>query len=419
MAVRSDPQADALLAQILFGPDARADPYPLYHELRERSPVHRSALGPLVLSRYDDCLQALRNARLGRATEELATGSPQAALEQMRGLRAETMSELRRRSQDSMLFVNPPQHTRLRRLVSRAFTPRRVDALEPSIARILDPLLDAIEEVEEVDVMEVLALPLPITVIGELLGVPPADRPAFQPLVRAGVAALDPTADEKAMAAAFAAQDQMSAMIRAWLAESRTRPRDDLLSALVAAREADDQLTENEIVGTALLLFAAGFETTTHLIGNGLLALLRHPDQLARLRADPSLTSLAIEELLRFDSPVQLNGRMVLEDAEVAGEHLSPGEFVIILLGAGNHDPVRFSSPEALDVGRPEPGPLSFGGGIHFCLGAGLARLEANVVFTELLRRFSHLELVDEPRWRLPLVIRGLEHLRIRARRAQ
>jgi cytochrome P450 len=253
-------------------------------------------------------------------------------------------------------------------------------------------------------------------VVGELLGIPPADRPTFQPLVRAGVAALDPTADEKAMAAAFAAQDEMSAMMRAWLADRRTRPRDDLLSALVAAREADDQLTESEIVGTALLLFAAGFETTTHLIGNGLLALLRHPDQLARLRADPSIASLAIEELLRFDSPVQLNGRMVLDYAEVAGEHLSPGDFVITLLGAGNHDPLRFSSPEALDLGRSDPGPLSFGGGIHFCLGAGLARLEAKVVFTELLSRFSHLELMDEPSWRLPLVIRGLEHLRIRAK---
>jgi cytochrome P450 len=205
----------------------------------------------------------------------------------------------------------------------------------------------------------------------------------------------------------------MSQYMAQLLAERRRQPREDLLTGLVQARESDDRLTEEEIIATALVLFGAGFETTTNLIGNGLLALLRHPDQLAVLRADRSLIPQAVEELLRWDSPVQLDGRLVLEPAEVAGEELVPGQFVMMLLGGANRDPARFAEPESFDVRRADAGPISFGTGIHHCLGAGLARLEGVEVFGQLLDRFSSIELAGEPTWRPHMVLRGLEQLPI------
>ena len=318
-----------------------------------------------------------------------------------------------------MLFADPPDHTRLRRLVSRAFTPQRVEALRVAVQTIVDDLLDDIGQSQEIDIVESLAFPLPVTVIGELLGVPPADRAGFQPLVAAGVAALDPTADNASLDRALAVQDQMAAYFVELVAERRQRPQDDLLSGLVAARDEGDTLSDDEVIGTAILLFAAGFETTTNLIGNGLLALLRHPDQLERWRSDPTLARTGVEELLRWDSPVQLNGRTALVPAEVAGQHLDPGDFVTILAAGANRDPARFADPEVLDIGRADNAALSFGSGIHHCLGAALARMEGEVVFTSLLDRFGTIELaVDEPERRPTLVLRGLASLPVRVVRA-
>jgi cytochrome P450 len=206
----------------------------------------------------------------------------------------------------------------------------------------------------------------------------------------------------------------MSAYMSELLAERRRQPREDLLSGLVQARESDDRLTEEEIIATALVLFGAGFETTTNLIGNGLLALLLHPDQLAHLTADRSLIPQAVEELLRWDSPVQLNGRLVFETTEIGGQEIPAGQFVFMLLGGANRDPDRFTDPDTLDVTRPEVTPISFGSGIHHCIGAGLARLEGQEVFSQLLDRFSHIELVGDPTWRPHIVLRGLEQLPIR-----
>src|SRR5207245_5925599 len=238
-------------------------------------------------------------------------------------------------------------------------------------------------------------------------------------LVAAGVAALDPTADNASLDRALAVQDQMAAYFVELVAERRQRPQDDLLSGLVAARDEGDTLSDDEVIGTAILLFAAGFETTTNLIGNGLLALLRHPDQLERWRSDPTLARTGVEELLRWDSPVQLNGRTALVPAEVAGQHLDPGDFVTILAAGANRDPARFADPEVLDIGRAENAPLSFGSGIHHCLGAALARMEGEVVFTSLLDRFGTIELaVDEPERRPTLVLRGLASLPGRVVRA-
>jgi len=317
-----DPTADAALLELLTTPEGRADPYPLYERIRERSPVLRSGAGPIVLTRYRDCLGALRNPRLGRGLV-----GPHAARNRGR-LPGGADPELRRRyferGRNSMLFTDPPEHTRLRRLVSRAFTPKRIEELRPSVVSTVDSIISRMEERVEVDVIAELAFPLPVSVIGELFDVPEGDRPSFQPLVRASTAGLEAFVDDAGLLAAMAARDQLHAYFVDLLAERRRAPADALLSGLAEARERDDALTDDEVISTSILLFAAGFETTTNLIGNGLLALLRNPLEFARLRQDRTLTSSAVEEILRYDSPVQVNARTALEPAEIDGEPVEP-----------------------------------------------------------------------------------------------
>jgi len=407
-----DVDADNVLLRLLLTPEGRADPYPLYRKLRDTAPVLRSSFGPVVLSRYEDCMTALRDPRLGRGTALRAAGEGPSLGFAGFDVDPEQRQAFFERAGNNMLFADPPDHTRLRRLVSRAFTPHRIDGLRPAVEAMVAGYLDDMLDAGEVDVMTALAFPLPVTVIGELVGVPAADRASFQPLVRAGTAALDPAADPATLHTATAAMDQMRAYFFDLVAERRRTPADDLLSGLVAAREAGDALSDDEVVATAILLFAAGFETTTNLIGNGLLALLNHPDELDRWRNDPSLAHTAVEELLRWDSPVQLNMRTALESADVAGEPLARGEAVVVLQGGANRDPERFDHPEILDVGRADNAPISFGWGIHHCLGAALARMEGEVVFNALLRRCRTIEnRVDEPEWRPTLTLRGLATL--------
>jgi cytochrome P450 len=263
--------------------------------------------------------------------------------------------------------------------------------------------------------MEALAFPLPVTVIGDMVGVPVEDRARLRPLVRAITAVLELAVTPEAMTAATAADVSLTEYFAGLVAERRARPQDDLLTLLIEAEDKGDQLSERELISTAILLFAAGFETTTHLLGNGLLALLRHPDQLSRIRADRSLVRPAVEELLRYDSPVQLAARTAYEDLSIAGHHIASGSMVLALLGAANRDPAHFTEPDRLDVGRAEGGPISFGGGIHFCLGAALARMEAQIVLDRLLERFATIELVDDqPTHRDSLTLRGLVDLRVR-----
>jgi cytochrome P450 len=248
-----------------------------------------------------------------------------------------------------------------------------------------------------------------------MLGVPADDRPLLRPLVRSITAVLELVVTPEALDEATAADSGLASYFSDLVAERRAHPGDDLLTKLIEAEDKGDQLTEHELISTAILLFAAGFETTTHLIGNGILALLRNPEQLARLRADRSLVRLAVEELLRFDSPVQIALRTAYEDLTIAGRHIPTGSVVLALLGAANRDPARFSDPERLDVGRDEGPPMSFGGGIHFCLGAALARLEGQIVLDRLLDRFGTWELVGAPpSHRDSLTLRGLVDLRVR-----
>jgi cytochrome P450 len=407
MTTVSAVDADTLLLELVSTPEGRADPYPRYAALRAQAPVHHSAFGFWALTRYDDCQYALRHPGAGKDFSGAAASL---------GLTEEqSAAQARFRSDRSnMLLADPPDHTRLRGLVTRAFTPRTVETLRGRIVAIVDELLDGFGP-GEVEVMDALAFPLPVTVIGEMLGVPAEDRAGLRPLVRAVTAVLELVVTPEAMTAATAADVTLVDYFAALVAERRARPRDDLLTQLIQAEDQGDQLSAHELISTAILLFAAGFETTTHLVGNGLYALLQNPEQLARLRADRTLLRPAVEELLRYDSPVQIAARTAYEDLSVDGHHIEAGESVLALVGAANRDPAKFRDPERLDVGRAEAAPISFGSGIHFCLGAALARLEGQIVLDRLLDRFRTMELVGgPPTHRDSLTLRGLVDLRIR-----
>lgn len=399
--------ADALLAELVATPDGKADPYSRYARLRANAPVHRSAFGFCVLSGYDDCMQVLRHPGVGKDFSSAAS-----ALGLSEAQQAEQAAF--RNDRSNMLFADPPEHTRMRRLAGRAFTPRSVEALRPRVVALVDELLDGFGAAE-IDVMDDLAFPLPVTVIGEMLGVPAEDRARFRPLVRAVTAILELVVSPAALAAASAASATLEEYFGALIAERRARPQDDLLTRLIEAEDEGERLSQYELVSTSILLFAAGFETTTHLIGNGLLALARNPEQLARLRDDRTMLRPGVEELLRYDSPVQITARTTYEDVLVGDEKIEADSTVICLIGAANRDPDRFHDPDRLDVGRAESPPLSFGTGIHHCLGAALARLEMQVVLDRLLSRFGTIELMGgEPEHRDSLTLRGLVDLRMR-----
>jgi cytochrome P450 len=311
-----------------------------------------------------------------------------------------------------MLNSDPPDHERLRRLVNKAFTPRHVEGLRPRITAITEGLLDDLSGRPEVDLLASFAFPLPITVICELLGVPAGDRDDF----RAWSASI---VSDTVAPVVF--QEHATAMIRyfkALLAAKRREPADDLLSALLAARDEGDALSENELVSMAFLLLVAGHETTVNLISSGVLALMLNPAELARLRADPAVTGAAVEELLRHVSPVNdATYRIAAEPIEIGGMRISPGDPVLVALSGANRDPARFGDPDRLDLGRDSSGHLAFGHGIHYCLGAPLARLEAEIAFTSLLARFGSIRLAvpaDSLRWRPSSLIRGLESLPVR-----
>ena len=406
MATVSTADGDALLAELVATPEGRADPYPRYARLRALAPVHRSMFGFWALTGYDDCQQLLRLSGVGKDFSGAARS--------MGLTEAEAEQQARFRSDHSnMLLADPPDHTRLRGLVTRAFTPRTIEKLRPRVLALVDELLDGFGA-GEVDFMDALAFPLPVTVIGEMVGVPVEDRARMRPLVRAVTAVLELAVTPDAMAAAIEADARLTEYFAGLVAERRARPQEDLLTLLIEAEDKGDQLSERELISTAILLFAAGFETTTHLLGNGLLALLRNPEQLVRLRADRTLVRSAVEELLRYDSPVQLAARTAYEDLSIGGHDIPRGSVVLALLGAANRDPSRFTDPDRLDVARTEGAPISFGGGIHFCLGAALARMEAQIVFERLLARFGTIELIDDrPTHRDSLTLRGLVDLRV------
>ncbi len=409
MTITTSPTLDGLFLEVLATPEGQADPYPFYARMRSEARVSRTSFGPYLVNGYEESLGVLRDPRLGRGIgiESTSTG-----IFDDTGTRRGEFFEA---SQHNMLMADPPDHTRLRRLVSRSFTPRQVERLRPAVHRLVDGLIDTMAARGEVDFIADFALPLPMAVIGELVGVPGSEQAALQPQVRAAAKGIEPMLSEEETDASLDAIAHLAEYFTGLLDERRRSPRDDLLSALVQARENDDRLTDEEITSTAILLFSAGFETTTNLLGNGLLALLRHPDQLEDWRRHPELAPSAVEELLRFDSPVQFNLRTALEPADLLGEPLGRGDRIIVLQGAANRDPRRFDRPEQLDLRRTDNVPLSFGWGIHHCIGAPLARMEGEIAFNALLARLSTVELVgDEPHWRPSFTLRGLLDLPVR-----
>jgi len=412
--VQSSPQE--LLKAIFTSAELRADPYPAYRALRAQAPVYHSPdTGIWYLSAYEATKAVLRDPRFGRGTR-LREAAPGGFADQQAQLRRRELTSSAR----NMLFADPPEHTRLRSLVSRAFTPKRVEGLRSEIARLLEPLLEDVARAGVVDVVDGLAFPLPVAVIGALVGVPEADRPRFRSLVRASTAIIESVPSVESLAQAEEAVAEMGEYFQDLAAQRRLDPTDDLLSAMLAVEDGGDRLCEEEVVATAVLLFAAGFETTTNLIANAIYCLLRFPSELRRLREDPDLVPSAVEEVLRFESPVQIDGRCALVPASLEGVEVGTGTVAVTLLGAANRDERVYSEPETFDVGRFAPGsgqpvPLSFGWGIHHCLGAHLARAEGEIVVSGLLRRFSHMALSGpEPEWRAGLTLRGLEHLNVR-----
>jgi cytochrome P450 len=396
--IATGPRVESLLSD-LVSRAGRDDPYPVYAALRREAPIARSPEGSLLLTRYADCSAALRDPNIGHGdpTDE----------QDVAGLTDWREHLSLRQFRTSMLSIDPPSHTRLRRLVSGAFTPRRVAGLQPFIATSTEQLLD--EMAPECDFIATFAFPLPIAVIGELLGVPRADQSQFQHLARDWTQVLDVTTPR-----ILARADVAAGHIREYLAElakeRRQRPREDLLSAMQGS-DGQDPMNDDELLTMAALLFAAGFETATHLLGNGLVALLNHPDQRDLLAAKPDLAAGAADELLRFDSSVQIARRKVLRDTIIGGVKVTAGERLIVCLGAANHDPDRFTDPGRLDLNRADGGAMSFGGGIHYCLGAPLARLEAQVAFPAVIRRYPELRVGAPLHRRVSLTLRGFLRL--------
>jgi len=386
------------------------DPYAQYRRLRESVPIHQSPLGPWTLLRYEDCSRLLRNPKTSVEESSLSEASARREMFAAAGFDRPDRGSL------AILNLDPPDHTRIRRLMQKAFTPRRVEALNERVQALVDDALDRVEASGQMDIISDLAFPLPFSVISEMLGMPEADRDLLRAWSHTMVRSLEPTLTPDDIPELLEASDHMLEHVSRAIEWKRTEPADDLLTALIAVEEEGERLSTEELIAQVVLLFIAGHETTVNLIGNGTLALLRNPEQLALLRSTPELIGNAVEELLRYDSPVQFTRRIALEPLELGnGIVVEPGSFVFTILGAANHDPEHFG-PDAdrLDLTRRDaPHHLSFGGGIHHCLGAVLARAEARVAIGSLATRFPDLALASDatPSWNGRLVLRGLDAL--------
>jgi len=375
--------------------DSWSDPYPYYAHLRHAMPVHCSPSGVWVLARYEDVSLALRDPRFGRKGFRQLL-NPKNSPSDDSGISA------------SMLFQDPPDHSRLRGLVSKAFTSRTIDNLRSRIQQIVDDLLDRAQDSREMDIIADLAFPLPVSVISDMLGIPALDRILFYKWSRDIACGTD--AQQRSVDAHVA----IASYFKELIAERRKQPQSDLLSSLILAEQQGDALTEAELIDICGLLFVAGHETTANLIGNGMLTLFQHPQQLQELREQPSLLPAAVEELLRYDSPIQRAGRVVNTSVQFGKETIPAGAVVSAVIGSANRDPAQFIDPDRLEIKRRDNCHLAFGAGPRFCLGAMLARAEAQIAIGTLLRRTPKLALVgDTPEWRRSVETRGLKKLRV------
>jgi cytochrome P450 len=385
-------------------PAFRADPYPTYETLLEQEPLYQSPYGPLLVSRYEDCLTVLRHPAASKDSRKVPGWSPP----------PEVPEEL---FIPSIFSADPPDHTRMRALMNRSFTPRRVEGLRPRMQQIVDEAFDRAAERGSMEVVGELAFPLPATVICEMLGVPTADVGRLRAWSADAVRATDPgfTLSSELLAAHAAAYEHLMAYFRDLIATRRDDPGDDLLSALMKVEQEGDQLSEPELVFNSILLLLAGHETTVNLIANGVLAFARCPEQFDRLRQDLSLTRNAVEEVLRFYPPGHLDKRLPVEDIELSCGTVPAFSELYLVLAAANRDREQFDDPQRFDIARSNNRHLSFGFGIHHCIGAPLARLEGEVVFSTLARRFSTVELLcDPPPYNENVVLPGVASLEAR-----
>ena len=390
--------------QTLFdplAPQTLSDPYPIYARLRAEAPVQKSPAGVWLVLGYDAAVQILRDH--DRFSVDHSKRKDHESL-------GPTPAE--RGMENIMLFKDPPDHTRLRGLVNKAFTPRVVERMRTRIEQIVNDLIDAVELRGEMDVIEDFAYPLPVTVITEMLGIPESDRDSFKHWSRQIAPILDPILADDVFLQIAEAGLALAVYFDEIVAKRRADPRDDLITELIRGEDEGDRLTPEELRATLILLLVAGHETTMNLVGNGLLALLRHPEEADRLRSDPSLARSATDELLRYDGSVHLTARTATADVDVSGVRISAGELATVILGAANRDPAQFPDPDRLDIGRDPNRHLAFSAGGHFCVGATLARAEGQIAFETLVRRLPNLRLADShPAYRATITLRGLAEL--------
>lgn len=390
-----------------FDPEFRANPYPFYDTLRQREPVHRTALGMVVLTRYNDVSATLKSNDFSRDVERYAETSSSPARQRRRQQNAGRAK--------SILNLDPPDHTRLRRLVSKSFIPTAIERLRPRVQQLVDEILDRAQEQGSLELVDDLAFPVPFQVISDLLDMPTERVNELRSWSQIITNSLEPTATDEELVASEVALESLIPYLTEIIEHRRRHLADDMLSSLITVEEAGERMTTRELMAFVVLLYIAGHETTVNLIGNGTLALLRNPGQLAIARSCEFTTDM-VDELLRFDGPVQHTVRIPLVPVhfDVAGERIDvePGTSVLTSLGAANHDPAMFDSPHKLQLDRPNANRhLAFSAGIHYCLGASLARLETEVVIGSLIKRFSVLDIQGDPEWRDRLTIRGVSRL--------
>jgi cytochrome P450 len=379
------------------------NPYPLYHLLRSAGGVRwDEGVDRWVITGYQEAMSAMRDSRFSAEHFQMDTSwIPEEFVA--------TLAPPLRAIARQMLFLDPPDHTRLRGLVSKAFTPRVIDNLRPRIQQIVDELLDKVQDKGQIEAISEFAYPLPAIVIAEMLGVPTSDRDLFTSWTNDLGSLFDSSnLSFEGLIQALNGINAFMNYLREIIHQRKNEPKDDLLQAMIDAEEQGNRLSEEELLSNCVLLLAAGHGTTTHLIGNGLIALLRNPEQLEDLRLHPEIITTAVPELLRYDSPVQVTSRLTREEIELNGNRIEAGQNVMIILGAANHDPAQFPEPERLNLRRPENRHLAFGQGIHFCLGAQLARVEAEGAFKTVLSRLHHMRLAtEEIEWWPSMVFRG------------
>lgn len=386
----------------------RKDPYPIYARLRAEAPVSRNALGAWLLTRYEDVSAALRDPRFGAHSIAANIRRKQHLLD---ARRIETLADA---CEQWLMLLNPPDHTRIRRLVNRPFTPSAIRQLRPSIDRIVQAAIDQALPTGRLDVVNDLAVPLAVAMISQILGVPEDGKHRVLAWTDGLSRMLDPLRSLEDYAEMSDVAGEFAAYFRELFHQRRKAPKDDLISALISA-ETDDQVTEKELLSVCMLLFASGEKTTVNLIGNGILALIQHRAQLDLLRARPELVPAAIQELLRYDSPVQLSTRIPCEDMTFGGQTIPAGSLVFLAIGAANRDPARFADPDRLDLERPDNRHLAFSGGIHYCLGAALAVVEGEAAIGAIVRQVPDLELAtEEIEWQREIIFRGPRALPVR-----